>query len=65
MIECQLPSGLLMIDLIEKGFVSLDTDERDLSNNYPLQDEKRPLSGDSITFESIMKSHRKIENILN
>lgn len=40
-------------------------DASDFPINYPLQDEQKPLSDDSITFESIMKSHRKIENILN
>ena len=31
MMAYQLPSGLMMIDFIDYGSVSLDTDDRDLS----------------------------------
>ena len=35
-IEYQLPSGLLVIDLIDPGFMSLDTDDRDVSMAPPI-----------------------------
>ena len=35
-IEYQLPSGLLMIDLIDPGFMSLDTDDREVSMAPPI-----------------------------
>ena len=39
-IEYQLPSGLLVIDLIDPGFMSLDTDDREVSMAPPIHIDK-------------------------